>query len=155
MIKILINIPFSSKGKCLKYLVDDNILHLSILSTLLLDFIMELFIDLVRTNLTHEKVGHWTTLPSEVSVLTMFLRSNTTLSSLPRTSPRAPINFCIKGEKEVVKDKFSTLLQHLCHLSGSHLHHHLPGWLATDPHLLLLLQSVVHLLPLQMKRQFV
>ena len=131
-------------------------------------------------------------------IFTMFLRSSTTLSSLPRTSPRAPINFC-QGEKMVslitsrwwlgkgglgVEDQnyawrshfkwqqeikrrmvktsiyMHDILARTIHDSGTkcgkswiswiwnHLHDHLPGRLPTDSHLLLLLQSVVHLLPL-------
>ena len=141
---------FQNRFGC--YLINDDILHLAVLSALLLDFLMQLLINLIRTNLVQTRIrlwGHltrwvltilgdekWKYLPClweaalgykksksvfhvfekhslkweklkyspcfreaflemrKAKLFTMFLRSSTTLSSLPRTSPRAPINFC-------------------------------------------------------------
>ena len=41
------------------YLINDNVLHLAIFSTLLLDFLMQLLINLIRTDLVQTRIRLW------------------------------------------------------------------------------------------------
>ena len=42
-----------------RYLINDNILHFAIFSTLLLDFLMQLLINLIRTDLVQTRIRLW------------------------------------------------------------------------------------------------
>ena len=42
-----------------RYLVNDDVLHLAVLSTLLLDFLMQFLINLIRTDLVQTRIRLW------------------------------------------------------------------------------------------------